>query len=101
MSYEELEQPRDSMQESFQPPLPTLEGGGIPMHNSMSMKVLIGKKYDPMNHFYFSNLACSLTTGVQTTFHDGCFPKAPNIFLIFSHDEIDCAASGRGTTYQL
>ena len=29
----------------------------------------------------------------EILFHDGCFPKAPNISHIFSHGEMTCAAS--------
>ena len=33
--------------------------------------------------------------------HDGCFPKAPNIFLTFSNSEMTWAASGGKTTYHV
>ena len=35
----------------------------------------------------------SLEVQREIIFHDGCFPKAPNISLIFSYDEITCAIS--------
>lgn len=34
----------------------------------------------------------SLVVQREISFHDGCFPKAPNISQIFSHGEITCAA---------
>ena len=35
----------------------------------------------------------SLDVQREIFFHDGCFPKAPNISHTFSHSEMTCAAS--------
>ena len=40
-----------------------------------------------------SEFGHSLFVQRDILFHDGCFPKAPNISHIFSHGEITCAAS--------
>ena len=127
MSYVELGQPMDSMQESFQPFLPSFGRGGMPMHNSMCMRNYDGKGSDHENQVSFSNLShsfiiflqamtakgseisCrshgfwwanrnselghSLVVQRENPFHDGCFPKAPNIFGIFSHVKVTHAAN--------
>ena len=40
-----------------------------------------------------SEIGHSLVVQREILFHDGCFPKPPNISHIFSHGEINCAAS--------
>ena len=50
MSFVGLGQPKESMQESFQPSLPSLERGERSMHNSMCMKNLNGKEFDLVEH---------------------------------------------------
>ena len=40
-----------------------------------------------------SEFGHSLVVQREIFFHDGCFPKAPNISHIFSHCEMTCAAS--------
>ena len=40
-----------------------------------------------------SKLGHSLDVQREISFHDGCFPKAPNISHTFSHSEMTCAAS--------
>ena len=54
-------QPRDPMQEKFQPSLSSLKRGEKPMPNSMSMGGLYGKKSDLVEQVYFSDLENSLT----------------------------------------
>ena len=56
MSYVELGQPRDSMQDSFHPSPPSLERGEVSMQNSMCIRDLNGKESDLIEHVYFSDL---------------------------------------------
>ena len=123
----ELGQPMDSMQESFQWFLLSLEKGEKFVHNSMYRRNIDGENSDHVMQASFSDLthyftmflqemtpkrsvaSCkshgkhwattisqfghSLVVQREILFHDGCFPKTPNISHIFSHGEITCAAS--------
>ena len=82
------------------------------MHNSMFRRNIDGGKSEHVMQALFSNLMYSFTMLLQAMapkrsvvsyeshgklweipFHDGCFPKAPNISHTFSHGEIASAAS--------
>ena len=123
----ELGQPKDSMQESFQSFLHSLEKGEKIVHNSMFRRNIDGEKSEHVMQDLFSDLMYSFTMLLQAMtpkrsvvpyeshgkiwatanserghspamqkeipFHDGCFPKAPNISPTFSHGEISCATS--------
>lgn len=127
MKYVELGQPCDSMQELFQPSLPSFERGERSMHNSMCMRGIFREESGHVNQVSFSNFSYYFTVFMQAMtpirsdvshkshgkhwatkiskfghslvvqreifFHDGCFPKAPNISHTFSHGEMTCAAS--------
>ena len=57
----ELGQPKDSMQESFQPFLPSLEKGEKFVHNSMYRRNIDGEKYDHVMQASFFDLTHSFT----------------------------------------
>ena len=61
MNYVELGQPGDSMQELFQPSLPSFERGEISMHNSMSRRSIVGEESNHVNHVLFSDCTYSYT----------------------------------------
>lgn len=52
----EFGQPKDSMQETFQPFLPSLEKGEKSMPNSMYRRDIVGEKSDHVMQVSFSNL---------------------------------------------
>ena len=74
MSYVELGKPRNSMQESFQPSLPSFERGEMSMHNSMCMSNLDGKESVHVKQVYFSICTCSFTNCMQAM-----TPKRSNV----------------------
>ena len=65
MSYVGLGQPMESMQESFQPFLPSFGRGGMPMHNSMCMRNYDGKESDHAKQVSFFDLSHSFTMFLQ------------------------------------
>ena len=74
MSYVELGQPRDSMQESFQPSLPSFERGERSMHNSMCMRNIVGKISHHVKQVSFSDCTCYFTIFMQAM-----TPKRSNV----------------------
>ena len=64
-NYVELGQPKDSMQELFQPFLPSLERGYNYMHNSICRRDIVGEKSDHVMQVSFSDLTYSFTIFMQ------------------------------------
>ena len=65
MNYVELGQPYDSMQELFQPSLPSLERGERSMHNSMCMRDIVGEGSDHVKKVSISDFSYSFTMFMQ------------------------------------
>ena len=74
MSYVELGQPWDSMQESFQSSLPSFERGERSMSNSMCMRGIVGKGSVHVKQVLFSDCTCYFTICMQVM-----TPKRSNV----------------------